>query len=210
MSEKIGLISDVHAAPGPLAEALAIFAGEGIETILCAGDLAGYGPDLAATIDLLIAANCRSVLGNHDLWWLDDAERRETAGNQRIERYMQNLPVKIGFDFGGRQVVMVHGSPPDSVMGGIRLLDEHGQLIEAQRAAWEVELRTASFDLLVVGHTHQVFARRLGGGLVVNPGSTVFNHTCAIVHLPGLEVEFRPLGGKSPVLSWNWRMLDET
>ena len=67
-------------------------------------------------------------------------------------------------------------------------------------------LQSSAFDLLVVGHTHQVFAERLGGVLVVNPGSTSFNHTCAVVRLPGMEVRFFPLGGRTPVLTWNWGM----
>jgi predicted phosphodiesterase len=38
--------------------------------------------------------------------------------------------------------------------------------------------------VLVVGHTHQVFAETVGGVLVVNPGSSAFNHSCAILSLP--------------------------
>jgi len=46
MSVKIGLISDMHATPGPLKEALSIFREEGVDRILCAGDVAGYGTEL--------------------------------------------------------------------------------------------------------------------------------------------------------------------
>ncbi len=67
---KIGLISDVHATPGPVAEALVLFAREGVEAILCAGDIAGYGTELEATVALLIESRCRIILGNHDVWWL--------------------------------------------------------------------------------------------------------------------------------------------
>ena len=45
MTVKIGLISDVHAAAGPLQEALRIFGEERVEAILCAGDIAGYGTE---------------------------------------------------------------------------------------------------------------------------------------------------------------------
>ncbi len=106
----------------------------------------------------------------------------------------------------GKQLYMVHASPPESVMEGITLLDENGTLNPEQRDHWTGYLKTFLFDVLVVGHTHQVFAERLGDVLVVNPGSTRFNHTCAILSLPSMEVRFFPLGGRTPVLAWNWGM----
>jgi Icc-related predicted phosphoesterase len=60
--------------------------------------------------------------------------------------------------------------------------------------------------VLIVGHTHQVFAEQLGRTLVINPGSTKFNHTCAILRLPELALEIRPLANQTPVLSWHWRL----
>jgi putative phosphoesterase len=69
-----------------------------------------------------------------------------------------------------------------------------------------VDLKTFPADVLIVGHTHQVFAERLGHILVVNPGSTLFNHTCAILTLPEMTVQILSLSNKAPVLSWNWGM----
>ena len=69
---KIGLISDIHADPESLAEALGIFAAQGVESILCAGDIAGYGTMLPACVELLKEYRCQVVLGNHDLWHCDD------------------------------------------------------------------------------------------------------------------------------------------
>ena len=43
----IGLISDVHATPTPIEEALSIFKQAGVEQVFCAGDIAGYGDQLA-------------------------------------------------------------------------------------------------------------------------------------------------------------------
>ena len=54
MTVKIGLIGDVHATAGPVKEALAIFRGEGVDTILCPGDIAGYGTELESTVALLV------------------------------------------------------------------------------------------------------------------------------------------------------------
>lgn len=201
MTEKIGLISDVHATAGPVREALAIFQREGADTILCPGDIAGYGSELEQTVELLIASDCRAILGNHDLWWLSDAGR-EASGP--AENYLRTLPAVIELSMAGKRLYMVHGSPPESLMDGIRLLDVQGQLIREQKDLWANNLKDFPFDVLVVGHTHQVFAEQLGEILIVNPGSARFNHTCAILSLPEMETRFFPLGGRTPVTAWNW------
>jgi len=101
---------------------------------------------------------------------------------------------------------MVHASPPDSLMGGIRLLDEQGEPMDEQMACWNGRLQGFAYDVLVVGHTHQVFAERLAGTLVINPGSTLCNHSCAVLSFPGLEVEWFALSGRTLRRSWNWGM----
>ncbi len=203
MTTRIGLISDVHATLAPVREALAIFRREGVETILCAGDIAGYGSELDATVELLIDSGCRSILGNHDLWYLS---HRDPALDGAAERYLRSLPRLFHHAAAGKTLYMVHASPPDSLLEGIRLLDEQGTLVAGQQSSWSALLHDFADDVLLVGHTHQVFAEPLGSTLVINPGSTCFNHTCAILYLPELRVEVLPLGGKQPLLSWNWGM----
>jgi putative phosphoesterase len=201
MTLKIGLISDVHATPEPLQEAMDIFSRENVASILCAGDIAGYGTELEQTVGLLIRNRCRSIVGNHDQWWLE-GEGEWPSGP--LAHYMRNLPISIDMSVAGRRLHMVHASPPGSLMEGIRLLDEHAVLSLEQVDYWSRYLRDFDTDVLVVGHTHQVFAERLGQILVINPGSTLFNHTCAILTLPDMEVQILPLGENLPVLSWNW------
>ena len=67
---KLGLISDVHATVEPLREALTIFRQNHVDTIICAGDTAGYGGELDQTVDLLIESKCQIISGNHDDWYL--------------------------------------------------------------------------------------------------------------------------------------------
>lgn len=69
--KKIGLISDPHSSPEPVAEALAIFSRERVDEIWCTGDVAGYGEELSKTISLLEQSHCDSILGNHEQWYLD-------------------------------------------------------------------------------------------------------------------------------------------
>jgi putative phosphoesterase len=203
----VGLLSDVHASPKPAQEALSIFRDHQVDIILCAGDIAGYGVDLDKTTELLIEAGCLSVLGNHDLWHF---ERRDQEADGPASDYLRSLSATIEIELAGTKLTMVHASPSGDLLDGIRLLDERGDIIVAQAEYWTNALASLHSDILIVGHTHQVFAEQLGEVLVINPGSTLFNHSCAILSLPGNNVEFFPLCGKAPIRSWNFSMFKET
>ncbi len=197
----IGLISDVHAAPEPVAEALAIFAQAGVEQILCAGDIAGYMDQLDETVKLLVENNCKTIMGNHDLLYLDHLD--DEAESAAIS-FLRQLPASYQANIADKRLYMVHAQPPDGCHGGIKLLDKEGQLQIDKVAQWAEKLQSFDYDVLVVGHTHQVYAELIGNTLVVNPGSSVFNHCCAILRLPEMTVEMLPLSGKTIEKTWNW------
>jgi putative phosphoesterase len=201
VSTKIGLLSDVHATPAPVKEALSIFKEEGVEMILCPGDIAGYGNQLDKTVELLIAGNCKAILGNHEIWHLDNTAKGK---KDRASSFFSTLPAVIELTIEGKKLYMVHASPPRSYVDGIKLLNDDGNILLDQRLKWSERLIDFEHDVLVVGHTHQVFAERLGGTLVINSGSTKFNHTCAILHFPDLEIRWFALSNKSPEKVWNW------
>ena len=200
MTTRLGLISDIHANPAPVKEAMSIFEQHNVDLILCGGDIAGYGENLDETLELLIKYRCISVLGNHEIWYLEKNENNTSL----YEEYIKSLSLTFHEDIEGKSVYMVHAQPPDSYMGGIRLLDQFGVINNEQKDLWEYELKHFKHDVLIVGHTHQVFAEKLSGTLVINPGSTTYNHSCAILNLPELTVEFFALSGKEIKKSWNW------
>ena len=199
--KKIGLIADPHASPAPVIEAMAIFRREQVDAIWCPGDIAGYGEQLEETIALLEEAGCQSILGNHEIWYL---EKVPAKTDNNATRYLNSLPLAIHKEIEGKRLYMVHASPPDSMMGGIRLLDQAGNIIEAERQRWSEQLVDFNYEVLIVGHTHQVFAEYLGSTLVINPGSSVYNHSCAILSLPELDVQWFALSGREIQKSWNW------
>lgn len=203
MSTEIGLIADIHAAAGPLREALAIFKRERVDLILCIGDIAGYGTELEQCIELLIEGGCRTVLGNHDLWYLDSGV---SGRKQWVVDFFTNLSATWEATIEGKRIFAVHASPPDSMTRGITLLDQYENIIAENKKQWSLELESYGFDTLLVGHTHQVFAEFLGQTLVINPGSTRFNNSCALLNLPEQEVRIVPLPGKSVNKVWHWGM----
>lgn len=204
MTTTIGLISDLHSSPQPLRQALDIFERENVDDIICAGDIAGYYDTVAPTVALLLQSNCKAVIGNHDQSWLEHPPRED---DQQVRAYLGELPRRLELEIEGMKVLVVHANPPAEQSGGIRLLDQQGEIIEERRQEWTSNLATVDCDLLIVGHTHQVYAAQLGKVFVVNPGSSVFNHSCMILSLPELTVREFGLGGQDIVRSWNFSML---
>mgnify|MGYP001812907214 CR=1 FL=1 len=201
MTTKLGLISDPHAKQAPVAEALTIFKQQQVDKIICAGDVAGYFDETAAVIQLLTASGCRTILGNHDELFL---ETHAAATDTAEYTFLSALPSKLEYQLEGKRIYIVHAHPPESLHGGIKLLDVNGKLIPEQQQYWQQQLQDFAYDVLIVGHTHQVFAEKLGHVLAINPGSTQFNHSCMILSLPEMHVQIFSLQGKQLLQSWNW------
>jgi putative phosphoesterase len=197
----IGLISDVHATPEPVADALSIFAKAGVDQVLCAGDIAGYMDQLEQTITLLVDADCQTIMGNHDLLYLD---HHEDEPDNKVLAYLKQLPASYETVIEDNSLYMVHAQPPDGCHGGIKLLNKNAEVQMEKVEQWSKKLHDFNYDVLVVGHTHQVFAEFMGGTLVVNPGSSAFNNSCAILRLPELTVEVFALCDKQIEKTWNW------
>jgi putative phosphoesterase len=204
MTTRIGLISDVHSTPGPLAEALELFSNEQVDDIICCGDIAGYYDTLEPTIELLAQSNCKAIVGNHDQGYL---EKTPADAESSIRAYLQTLPQTLDLEIEGRRIFVVHANPPSEQHGGIKLLDQQGETRQDRIDEWSMALSELEHDVLIVGHTHQVYAEQLGGVFVINPGSSVFNHSCMILSLPDLSVQTYALGGQEIIKCWNFSML---
>ena len=208
MTTRIGLISDVHSSPVALAEALQIFAGQQVDDIICAGDIAGYYEGLLPTIQLLAGSNCTAIVGNHDQSWLEkNPAVQSDSDSSEIRNYLQQLPQTLQFSIEGKRLFVVHANPPSEQHGGIKLRNRYGEIVEERKADWAESLADFDHDVLIVGHTHQVYAEQLGKVLVINPGSVPFNHSCMILSLPDLRVETYALGGREIINCWNFSMV---
>lgn len=203
MTTRLGLISDPHSTPDALAQALAIFKQHQVDKILCTGDIAGYFDDVDATIELLRANNCECIIGNHDQSFLYNHADDTTNPSYQ---FLSKLNETLQFEIEGKRIYMVHAEPPSEQHGGIKLLDPDGDIMEDRKMLWQNNLKDFNYDVLIVGHTHQIFAEQLGEVLVINPGSSAFNHSCMILTLPELKTQVFALGDKEIVKCWNWSM----
>ena len=206
MSYQIGIISDVHSSPEPLREALALFEQKAVDRVICAGDIAGYFDTVTPVVELLQASGCDAIVGNHDQYFL---EKSSPETYPQAYEYLSRLPTTLSFEVEGKRILVVHANPPDEQHGGIKLLNQDGELIEERLALWRENLKNLACDILIVGHTHQVYAEQLGGVFVINPGSSAFNYSCAILTLPEMQVDTYALTGREIIKCWRFSLLRE-
>jgi putative phosphoesterase len=161
---KLAILSDVHADVHALRDALAQIDRIGIERIACCGDLVDYGLFVEETLALLRDRGVACIRGNHDRWAIDGGA--DTSGwdlSAASISFLASLPDGWSARIDDVRIVLAHARP-GSDMAGIAL-DAHEHELE------EI-LSAAQADILIVGHTHVPFVRRLRDGRsVCNPGA---------------------------------------
>jgi putative phosphoesterase len=170
---KLGLISDIHGDMVALELAWAHLTVMGVDRIVCAGDLVGYGPHPDKVVAFLTEHGIDSVRGNHDRWAVERASGMTGVlgtfggGMPSIETVeaLKSLPAHLLVEDAPRVGVIVHGSPGDD-MDFVTKSTHPPALLDR----W---LRDMNADLLVVGHTHKPMLYRSEHGLVINPGSVI-------------------------------------
>lgn len=166
-------MADVHGHDAALAAALAQL-GDADLLVHC-GDVAGYYPWLAETAELLRARQVVAVRGNHDAYALG---REPRSGNPQLQLtvaetrtrlqpaerdWLAALPPRAVVPASGTAIMVWHGRPDDDEAG---MPDDDAACAELLAAAG-----VADDGVVCCGHTHVTAVRRLGGRLLLNPGS---------------------------------------
>lgn len=142
---------------------------------IVAGDVVGDGPHPAEVIDLLRSTRTLAIRGNVDRKVLE-AERVRDAGDApeqnrlwtarqlavRQRAWLAALEAEAELGLAGARLRVVHGSP---------ISDTDYIYPSITAAGLASKLQGDEPDVLVCGHSHVPFARRLGRRLVVNCGS---------------------------------------
>lgn len=178
----LAVLSDLHANLSALQAVKADLARRGVDQVLVLGDLVGYLTRPNQVAGAVAEAGWDCLAGNYDLAVLAGGDEgvdnflRQGIGpepravfswterrlRQGTRSFLSKLPRKIEMDTPAGRLLAVHGSPL-----AVRqyVYPDHP---EDELAAWVQEAGAA---ILCMGHTHIPFVRRVGGGLVVNPGS---------------------------------------
>ena len=182
MTDRVAVITDIHANLPALEAALERIEQLGIERIYCGGDLVGYGPHPNEVCALIERRGIPTIYGNYDYAIardLDDCgcayitpHDREigqrsvewTLANtgQAAKGFMRELPFDLRFEIAGTAVHLVHGSPRK--VNEYLFEDKPDTLYERLAAAEDA-------DVLVFGHTHKPWIRDFDGVRFVNCGS---------------------------------------
>ncbi|MBN1909710.1 MAG: metallophosphoesterase family protein [Pirellulales bacterium] len=81
---KTAIISDIHSNLASLTKVMADIQAQGVDQIVCLGDIVGYGPDPRECIDLIMEKCSICLLGNHDQGALFDPEGFNSGAERAI------------------------------------------------------------------------------------------------------------------------------
>ncbi|QGP78644.1 metallophosphoesterase family protein [Sphingobium sp. CAP-1] len=173
---RIAILSDIHGNLVALDAVLADIAGHRVDHVVNLGDILSGPLWPGETADRLMALNLPTIRGNHERQLLTLAPDRMGASDRYTDSvllpqhrdWIASLPESLWLT---ADVLMVHGAPGDDLCYWLESLDG-----DRTRAATgqEVEARAGGMaaPLILCGHTHVPrIHRRVGGGLIVNPGS---------------------------------------
>jgi putative phosphoesterase len=178
---RVAVVSDIHANLPALRAALADLDRRGVGAVVVAGDLVGDGRQPAEVVTLLRRRGFPAVRGNADRKVAETAalsaeELAERATKKKTAEllwtarqlgrpglaWLARLPATLTLRLGGSRVLVVHGSP---------LADTDYIYPSLTPRALAAKLGGERPDLLVCGHSHVPFVRRISGVTVANAGS---------------------------------------
>jgi putative phosphoesterase len=182
MSDRVAVITDIHANLPALDAALTRIEELGIERVYCGGDLVGYGPYPNEVCALIEERGIPAIYGNYDYAIARDLEDCGCAYIDAHDRaigqlsvdwtlahterpakdFMRALPFDLHLDVGSTVVHLVHGSP--------RKVNEY-LFADKPPSLYERLAATEEANALVFGHTHKPWVHEYGGVLFVNCGS---------------------------------------
>jgi putative phosphoesterase len=169
----IAAIADVHSNLEALKKVFGKI--KNCEMILNAGDIVGYNANPNECVDVIRKSKIKSVLGNHDHACITGdtvgmnpiaaeavAWTRKRLGDDGM-KCLRKLPEKLEIVYKGKRIVVLHGSPADPINDYV--------FPWTLERIFEKFLKDAKADILILGHTHVPFVKKLECGIVVNPGS---------------------------------------
>ncbi len=177
---KVALIGDVHANLPALEAVLAHILSQGVITTWNLGDFVGYGAFPEQVVECLQHEGIVSIIGNYDLkvlrfprktakWEKSKHSTKFIAFRWAYENlseeslaYLSTLPREIHLDVKGWNVLLTHGSPASN--------EEHLTPDTSKERLKELAQITNA-NIILCGHSHQPFTRRVGGVWFINPGS---------------------------------------
>jgi predicted phosphodiesterase len=169
---RMAVIYDVHGNLPALEEVLAEVRAEGIDHVVCGGDVALFGAHPAECAERLRDLGDRliAVRGNCDRYLLEESEApddevdvlrwtKDALGSE-LTQWLGGLPATAEIPDQG--ALVVHASPRS---------DEDVMLPGTDEGTVSEMLAESTASIVLCGHVHIQYRRRVGSQELVNPGS---------------------------------------
>jgi len=169
MAKRLALLADIHSNLPALKAVLVRLEQVNADEVAFAGDLVGYYPWPNEVVSAGKKIFDHAVMGNHDYSVLTGDFRgynpiaaqadqlNVKAMRKESLNYLSSLKITDEFYFEGLKILMIHGSPDNPLF----------QYVYPEYA----DRLKADCDVLVLGHTHVQFVKKVRDFYVINPGS---------------------------------------
>jgi len=183
---RVGIVSDLHCNLQGLD--LALEAMGDIDELLCLGDSIFEYQFSNTVVARLKQHRAHIIKGNHEEVFLSPAgaRARERAGiDPELLNFLAEQPYRRYLDLAGKRLLLVHSTP----------WEPRGEYVHPHSAKLD-RFAEADADIVLYGHTHCQVVKRVGGVLIINPGSAGDARdsrngrqlSCAVLNMPSEEV----------------------
>lgn len=171
---KIAIISDIHSNLYALMSVLDDIDGENVSSIICLGDIVGYGCHPNETIAILRSREILCLKGSYDISVVDNDftyikdhyinsfslpwTYEELRASNRF--FLSSLPTSLTLNFEDKKIKFVHGSP-----------DKIDEYLSEDNESINNIMKNLDEDALICGRTHIPYVKQYDSKLFVNAGS---------------------------------------
>ncbi len=173
----IAVITDIHSNYTALKAIFNELSDIDIDEIVIAGDHIGDGPNPNLTLDFIRNLNAHVIRGNREEYLVSYHNKKYPYWDEYLQirsmvwtynnvsktnfDFIKDMPNQLVFEAVGSSIRVVHGSPRSV---GELILKHQNELINQALAG-------VSEDILICGHCHQMWHRKVNNTLIVNAGS---------------------------------------
>jgi putative phosphoesterase len=179
-NHRIAVISDIHANLHALRSVIQHARQQNVDEIWNAGDSIGYGAFPDEVMDFIIAEQVLSIQGNYDTKVLKVPKKKNSWGSsknpikwqamywayqnlkKKNRKILAGFPVDIKLNRLGWKIILLHGSPATN---------EEPLLAETPEDRLRELAGMVEENVIICGHSHQAFFRKVGDKYFLNPGS---------------------------------------
>jgi putative phosphoesterase len=158
---KVGIVSDLHCNLEGLD--LALEAMGDIEELLCLGDSIFEYRFSNEVIARLKERGAHIIQGNHEEGFMgaSGVRAREREGiDPELLAFLGEQPHRRYLELAGKRLLLIHSTP----------WEPRGEYVHPHSSKLD-RFAEADADIVMYGHTHCQVVKRVGGVLVINPGS---------------------------------------